>query len=32
MQVTGIMNAKMRVRVPGNITFEECAIVPIGQP
>ena len=31
MQVTGIMNAKMRVRVPGNITFEECAIVPIGR-
>ena len=29
MKVTGIMNAELRFRLPGNISFENCKTVPI---
>jgi hypothetical protein len=29
MKVAGIMNAKLRFRFPGTISFEDCEIVPI---
>lgn len=29
MEVTGIMNAKLRFHLPANISFEDCKIVPI---
>jgi hypothetical protein len=31
MKVTGIMNAQLRFHLPGNISFENCKIVPISQ-
>ena len=31
MEVTGIMNAQLRFHLPGNVTFENCKIVPISQ-
>ena len=31
MEVTGIMNADLQVRFPGNVTFENCKIVPISK-
>jgi hypothetical protein len=29
MKVTGIMNATLKLSLPGNISFEDCRIVPI---
>jgi len=29
MKVSGIMNARLSVRLPGNVSFESCRIVPI---
>jgi hypothetical protein len=29
MKVSGIMNAQLRFRLPGNVSFENCKIVPI---
>lgn len=29
MEVTGIMNAALRFRLPGNISFDNCRIVPV---
>ena len=31
MKVTGIMNAQIRFRLPGNISFENCKTVPISR-
>ncbi len=31
MVATGVMNAKLRVRLPGNVSFEDCKIVPISR-
>ncbi len=31
MQVTGLTNAKMKLRFPCNVTFEECKVIPISQ-
>lgn len=31
MQVTGYMNANLRVRFPADITFENCKVVPLRQ-
>jgi hypothetical protein len=31
MEVTGIMNAQLRFRLPGNVFFKNCKIVPISQ-
>jgi len=31
MEVTGIMNAEIRFRFPGDILFEECRTVPISK-
>ena len=31
MKVAGIMNAKLTFHLPGNISFENCKIVPISQ-
>lgn len=31
MEVAGIMNAKLKFRFPGDISFEDCTIVPISQ-
>jgi len=31
MKVTGIMNAKLSMGFPGNISFEDCRTVPISQ-
>lgn len=31
MKVAGIMNARLALRFPGNITFEDCRTVPISQ-
>ena len=31
MAVTGIMNAVPRFRLPGNVSLEECRVVPISQ-
>jgi hypothetical protein len=31
MKVAGIMNAQIRFHLPGNISFENCKIVPISQ-
>lgn len=31
MEVTGIMNAQLRFHLPGNISFENCRIVPISR-
>jgi hypothetical protein len=31
MEVAGIMNAQLRFHLPGNISFENCKIVPISQ-
>lgn len=29
MEVVGFMNAKMRFRLPGNVCFEDCKVIPI---
>jgi hypothetical protein len=31
MKVAGIMNAKLNVHLPGNISFEDCKVIPISQ-
>jgi len=31
MAVTGIMNAKLTFRLPGNLCFEDCKVVPLSQ-
>ena len=31
MEVAGIMNAEIRFHLPGNVSFENCKIVPISQ-
>lgn len=31
MEVSGIMNARIRFHLPGNVSFENCMIVPISQ-
>ena len=31
MEVTGIMNAQLRFHLPGNVSFENCKIVPMSQ-
>jgi hypothetical protein len=31
MEVTGIMNAQLKLHLPGNVSFENCKIVPISQ-
>ena len=31
MEVAGIMNAQIRFHLPGNVSFENCRIVPISQ-
>ena len=31
MEVAGIMNAKLRFQLPGNVSFEDCKIIPISQ-
>jgi hypothetical protein len=31
MEVAGIMNAKLMFHLPGNISFEECKVVPISR-
>jgi hypothetical protein len=32
MQVTGLMNAKLRFRLPAKICFDDCRIIPISHP
>ena len=31
MEVAGIMNAQIRLHLPGNVSFDNCKIVPISQ-
>jgi hypothetical protein len=31
MEVTGIMNAKLKLQMPGNVSFEDCKIIPISE-
>ena len=31
MEVAGIMNAQLRFRLPGNVSFDNCRIVPIAR-
>jgi len=31
MQVAGLMNAKLSIQMPGNVTFTDCKIIPISQ-
>jgi hypothetical protein len=31
MEVTGFMNAKMKFQWPGNISFEDCKVIPFSQ-
>jgi len=31
MKVTGIMNAKLRFQLPGNLSFDDCKTIPISQ-
>jgi hypothetical protein len=31
MEVTGFMNAKLKLRLPCDVTFEDCKIVPIAE-
>jgi basic membrane lipoprotein Med (substrate-binding protein (PBP1-ABC) superfamily) len=31
MRVGGLMNAKMSFRLPGNVAFKDCRIIPISQ-
>jgi hypothetical protein len=31
MEEAGIMNAQLRFYLPGNVSFENCKIVPISQ-
>ena len=31
MEVTGIMNAELRFHLPGNISFDNCKVVPVSE-
>lgn len=31
MEVAGLMNAKLRLYLPGNVSFKDCKIIPISQ-
>lgn len=31
MEVAGIMNSKLKFRLPGNVSFEGCKVIPISQ-
>jgi hypothetical protein len=31
MEFAGLMNAKLRFRLPGHVSFEECKIIPISR-
>lgn len=31
MEVTGLMNARLSFRLPGNVGFDDCRIIPISQ-
>jgi len=31
MEVSGFMNAKLKLRLPCNVSFEDCKIIPISQ-
>ncbi len=31
MEVTGFMNAKMRFHLPGDVSFEDCKVIPLAQ-
>lgn len=31
MEVTGIMNAKLRFKLPGSLSFDDCKVVPISR-
>jgi len=31
METTGIMNAKLRLQLPGYITFDDCRVVPFSR-
>jgi hypothetical protein len=31
MKVTGIMNAKLKFRLPGILSFDDCKTIPISQ-
>jgi hypothetical protein len=31
MEVSGIMNAQLKFRLPGNVSFESCTVVPISK-
>jgi hypothetical protein len=31
MSVAGIMNAKLKFHLPGNISFEDCKVIPISR-
>jgi hypothetical protein len=31
MEVVGLMNAKMKFHLPGNVSFEDCKIIPISR-
>jgi hypothetical protein len=31
MQVAGLMNAKLSIQLPGNVSFKDCRIIPISQ-
>lgn len=32
MEVTGLMNAKLKLHLPGKICFDDCRIIPISYP
>jgi len=31
MKISGIMNGRMSLRLPGNLVFDDCKVVPISQ-
>lgn len=31
MEVAGIMNAKLKFHVPGNLSFEDCKVIPLSR-
>jgi hypothetical protein len=31
MQVAGIMNAKLKFHLPGNLSFEDCKVIPLSR-
>ena len=32
MEVVGIMNAQLRFQLPGNVSFVDCEVIPLGRP